>query len=332
MKFLFIGGTGNISTFVSRLVVARGHDLYLLNRGQRPVTIDGAHTLTSDITDLDHVRNLVAGHHFDAVVNWIAFTPPDVERDYTLFKDITGQYVFISSASVYQTPPSHPVITESTPLHNPVWQYSRNKIACEEWLNHAYQREGFPATIVRPSHTYGNMIPATIGSGAGYTNAARMLKGKPVIVPGDGSSLWTLTHADDFAVGFAGLLGNPQAIGHAFHITSDEILTWNQICTILADALGVEPNLVHIPSDVVARLNPEFGAGLLGDKSWSVIFDNTKIKTFVPEFRATIPFYEGVRRVLAWYDEDEGRKRIDTALDSELDRIVAAYQQGLAGL
>jgi len=325
MKVLFIGGTGNISTEVSRLAVARGMDLVLLNRGQRPVDIPGARTITADITRPDEVRAALKGEHFDSVVNWIAYSVADVERDLALFQGITRQYVFISSASAYQKPPLHPVITESTPLHNPAWQYSRDKIACEERLNRAYREDGFPITILRPSHTYDTNFPIAIGGWNTYTIPDRLLRGQPVIVHGDGSSLWTVTHSADFAKGFVPLLGHPQTIGHAFHITSDESLTWNQIYGAMAAALGVEPNFVHIPSEFIAKIDPGLGAGLLGDKAWSVIFDNTKIKTFVPDYIATIPFHEGIRRTLAWYDADPARKRVDPAMTATIERILAAY-------
>jgi nucleoside-diphosphate-sugar epimerase len=324
MRVLFIGGTGNISTAVSQLALARGIDLTVLNRGQR-LPIPGVQHLTADIHQPDQVRRVLGGQVWDVVVNWIAFVPEDIERDLALFQGRTRQYIFISSASVYQKPPTHPVFTESTPLYNPFWEYSRNKIACEERLNRAYREDGFPMTIVRPSHTYGQYFPLAIGGWNTYTLPDRMLRGAPVIVHGDGTSLWTVTHVDDFALGFVGLLGHPRAIGHAFHITSDESLTWNQIYGTIAEALGVTPNFVYIPSDFIARVSPQIGAGLLGDKAHSVLFDNTKIKTFVPEYRATIPFHAGIRRTLAWYDADPARKWVDPAINAEMDRILAAY-------
>jgi nucleoside-diphosphate-sugar epimerase len=327
MKVLFIGGTGNISTSVSRLAVEKGIDLYLLNRGQHRVEIRGAHHIVGDIHQPDKVREALQGQQFDAVVNWIAFTAEDIERDIELFEGQTKQYIFISSASAYQKPPTHPVITESTPLYNPYWDYSQNKIQCEERLEQAYRERDFPSTIVRPSLTYDTHFPIAIGGWGCYTLADRLLNGKKIIVHGDGSSLWTVTHSKDFAVGFVGLLGHPQAIGHAFHITSDELLTWNQIYQTIADALGVQANMVHIASDFIARIDPSLGAGLLGDKAWSVIFDNSKIKTFVPEFQATIPFHSGIRKTLAWFDEDESRKRVDDAVNAQMDTLLAAYEE-----
>lgn len=330
MRVLFIGGTGNISSDVSVLALQQGIELYHLNRGKTArarVTdeIPGVHSLVADYHQTAEMKAVLAGMTFDAVVNWIAFTRQDVEQDIALFSGKTPQYVFISSASAYQKPPAHPIITESTPLHNPYWQYSRDKIACERRLEEAYREEGFPAVIVRPSLTYGTVFPVAIGSWKCYTLADRMLKGKPIIVHGDGSSLWTVTDARDFAKGFVGLLGNPQTLGNAFHITSDEVLTWNQIYETIADALGVKANIVHITSDFIAKVNPGKTGGLLGDKAWSMIFDNTKIKRYVPGFRATIPFREGIRRTLAWFDEDERRKVINAAINEEMDAILTAY-------
>ena len=325
MKVLFIGGTGFISTSVSRLAVAKGIDLYHLNRGLRSPEIPDVKRITADVYKPDEVRAALRDQHFDVVVDWIAYAPADIERDLGLFRGRTGQYIFISSASAYQKPPSHYVITESTPLHNPYWDYSRNKIACEERLLRAYREENFPVTIVRPSLTYGDFnLPIALGGWGCYTLADRLLKGKPIIVHGDGSSLWVATHAEDFGQGFLGLLGNAHAIGHAFHITSDEVLTWNQIYQTIAEALGVEARIVHIASDSIIRVVPEKTGPLLGDKTWSVAFDNRKIKTFVPGFQAVIPFREGVRRTLAWFHADKSRQRVDDAVNAQLDHILAA--------
>jgi nucleoside-diphosphate-sugar epimerase len=323
MRVLFIGGTGDISTSTSRLAVERGIDLVLLHRGETPADIPGAAHLQGDIHQPEQVRQALDGMHFDAVVNWVAYVPEDIERDIALFRGLTDQYVFISSASAYQKPAATPIITESTPLHNPFWRYSRNKAACEARLMAAYDAEDFPVTIVRPSHTYAKRIPGIMGGA--YFMAERMLRGLPVIVHGDGTSLWTLTHSEDFAKGFVGLLGNPHALGHAVHITSDELLNWNQIHEIVGRALGVTPQIVHIPSDFIARVSPNLGPGLLGDKSWSVIFDNSKIKRLVPGYQATIPFHRGIDKVLAWFDEDETRKAVDPAAHAEADAILAAY-------
>jgi len=330
MKILFIGGTGKISTAVSLQVIAKGHELYLLNRGLQSKNPPGCKRLTADINQAKAARAALRDLHFDVVVDWIAFTPADIERDLALFKGRTRQFIFISSASIYQKPPTHFIITESTPLHNPFSDYSSNKIACEERLLRAHREGHFPVTIVRPSYTYNHYFPLAVGGFGCYTLADRLKRGKPIIVHGDGSSLWVMTHAEDFGRGFVGLLGNPQAIGHAFHITSDEVLTWNQIYQTIAEALGVEANIVHIPSDFIAQQAPDLAGSLLGDKSWSVVFDNRKIKSFVPGFQAVIPFYEGIRRTVAWFDADKRRRRVDPAVNAQMEKILKAYR-GKAG-
>jgi nucleoside-diphosphate-sugar epimerase len=325
MRVLFIGGTGRISLAVSRQAINRGIDLYLLNRGSRSEELDGCHHLTADIQQSENVRAALRGLEFDVVVDWIAYTPDEIERDIALFRGRAKQYIHISSASVYQKPPVHYLVTESTPRHNPYSDYSQNKIACEECLLRAYCEEGFPVTIVRPSHTYDRHFPFAIGGSAGYTVADRMKKAQPVIVHGDGASLWVVTHAEDFGGGLLGLMGNEQALGEAFHITSDEVLTWNQIYQTIAEALGVEANIVHIASDFIADVDPSFAGSLLGDKTWSVVFDNSKIKKFVPEFEAVIPFREGIRRTVEWFDAEEGRRNVDKDLNDAMNRILAAY-------
>ncbi len=326
MKVLFIGGTGIISTAVSKQAIAKGIELYHLNRGSHPAVLPGSNRLTADVHQLEDARKVLQDLEFDVVVDWIAYTPEDIERDLSLFRGRTRQFVFISSASAYQKPPVNYLITESTPLYNPYWQYSQNKIACEERLLTAYREEGFPVTIVRPSLTYDPNFPIAIGGWGCYTLADRLKKGLPIIVHGDGSSLWVVTHSDDFARGFLGLLGNPQTLGHAFHITSDEVLTWDQIYRTIAGALGVEPRIVHIPSDFIARVAPQLSGTLLGDKTWSAVFDNTKIKSFVPGFQAVIPFRDGIRRTLAWFAADGKRQRIDEAVNAEMDHILKAYE------
>ena len=324
MKVLFIGGTGIISSACSRLAVQQGIDLYLLNRGQSPRSVvDGAAVLHGDIRDQQSARAALANHTFDAVVDWVAFTPQHIETDLDLFRGRTGQYVFISSASAYQTPPAGLPVTESTVLDNPFWQYSRDKIACEERLVQAYRREKYPITIVRPSHTYDCTLLPMEG---GYTVVDRMLRGKPVIVHGDGTSLWTLTHHTDFARGFNGLLGNSHAIGEAFQITSDEWLSWNQIFQLVAHAAGTEARIVHLPSDLIAAYDPEWGAGLLGDKAHSMIFDNSKIKRLVPDFSCTIPFARGVEEIMAWYNADPARRKVDDNFNRKCDKILSAYK------
>jgi nucleoside-diphosphate-sugar epimerase len=331
VKVLFIGGTGNISTSVSRLCVDRGIDLFLLNRGTRHVSIPRARLIPCDIAEPGAAAAALAGHEWDAVVDWIAFTESQVERDITLFRNRTKQYVFISSASAYQKPPSHPVITESTPLYNPYWEYSRNKIACELRLERAYRDEGFPITIVRPSLTYDTVIPLALGGWTEYTVIERMKTGRPVIVHGDGTSLWTVTHAEDFAKGFTGLIGHQQAIGQSFHITSDELLTWNQIYEAAAEAAGCKPKLVHIASEFICRCEPSLTGTLLGDKALSAIFDNSKIKRFVPEFTATIPFSRGIRRTLEWFDAEPSRRIVTKETQEMMDRILGAYGRLGAG-
>ena len=329
MRALFIGGTGFISAAVSRRAVAEGVDLYLLNRGLRGAPPPGTRGLTADINNHEEVRAVLRGMRFDVVVNWIAYRPEDIERDLSLFKGQVGQYVFISSAAAYQKPPAHYVITEETPLANPFWDYARGKIACEERLRRARAEEGFPATIVRPSHTYETNFPVAVGGGGTYTLADRMKRGLPVVVHGDGTSLWTLTHSEDFARGFLGLLGEPEAIGQAFHITSDEVLTWEQIYRTIAEALGVEANLLHVPSDFITRTVPRLSGTLHGDKKWSAVFDNGKIKRFVPGFRAAVPFREGIRRTVEWFEADERRRRVDESLSEEMNLIVRSYERCL---
>ena len=324
MRVLFIGGTGKISSACSQLAVDRGIELYLLNRGQtdRPIP-SNLHIINGDIRDISSARAALGDLTFDAVVNWIAFTPEHIVTDLELFRGRTKQYVFISSASAYQKPLSGLPITESTLLANPFWEYSRNKIACEEMLVRAYREDNFPFTIVRPSHTYDRtMLPFN----GGFTVVQRMRQGKPVIVHGDGTSLWVLTHHRDFAKGFVPLLGNNHAIGESIHITSDELLTWNQIFQICAEAAGVpNPKLVRVPSEVIASYDPNWGAGLVGDKAHSVIFDNSKLKRLVPDFAASTPFVRGAEEIMAWYDADPARQVIDKRMDQTIDAILADY-------
>ncbi len=327
MKVLFIGGTGNISTTVSTQAVTRGIELYLLNRGKRGLTIPGTKSIIGDINRREDIESVLKGHTWDVVVNWIAFTEQDIVRDYELFRGRTKQYIFISSASVYQKPLAFPFVTESTPLANPFWLYSRNKIACEMTLNCYYRQEQFPVTIVRPSLTYDTVIPVPIGGWTEYTIIDRIKKGKKIIVHGDGTSLFTITHADDFAKGFLGLLGHQQAIGESFHITSDEILTWNQIHEALAEAIECEAQLVHIPSDTLATFDEDLHGSLIGDKATSVIFDNTKIKRFVPGFTAKIPFKQGIRRTLTWFEADPARQVIRKETNAWMDKIINQYEK-----
>ncbi|EYR63201.1 NAD-dependent dehydratase [Actinotalea ferrariae CF5-4] len=325
LKVLFIGGTGIISSACSALAVERGLDLYVLNRGTtsaRPLP-DGATSLQGDVRDPASAREALGGHTFDAVVDWVAFTPDHVRTDLDLFRGRTGQYVLISSASAYQTPAERLPITESTPLRNPFWQYSRDKIACEDLLVQAYRDEGFPATIVRPSHTYDRTL---IPFDAGWTVVERMRQGKPVVVHGDGSSLWTLTHHTDFARGLVPLLGNPRTLGEAFTITGDDVLTWDQIARALAAAAGVEDlRIVHVPSDAIAAEDPEWGASLLGDKAHSSVFDTTKLRSIVPDFTTTVRFEQGAREMVEWFDADPARRVVDERTDALMDRLVERF-------
>jgi nucleoside-diphosphate-sugar epimerase len=332
MKVLFIGGTGIISTACSELAAERGIELTVLNRGRRAAALpEGARSVTVDIEDTAAVAQALGGCHFDAVVDWIAFEPAQIERDIALFCGRTRQYIFISSASAYQKPVGNYLITESTPLANPYWDYSRQKIACEERLMRAYREEGFPITIVRPSLTYGeSQITLAVNSWArSYTAVDRIRRGKKVIVPGDGTSLWVITHNTDFAKGLVGLLAREQAIGHAFHITSDEVMTWDQWYQITAEAAGADLQAVHIPSEFLAACVPESRGGLIGDKAVSVVFDNSKIKRFVPDYCATVPYTRGVRRTIAWFDADPARRLIDEEANARWDKLIDAYERGI---
>lgn len=326
MKVLFIGGTGNISSAVSKLAAERGIDLYLLNRGQRNLEIENIHTIKADITQAEDAEKLKE-HKWDAVVNWIAFNENDIQRDFELFNGKTNQYIFISSASCYQKPPRNYIITELTPLENPVWEYSQNKIKCETLLNRLHTEKDFPVTIVRPSHTYNTVIPLPIAAWTEYTACDRIKRGEKVIVPGDGTSLWTLTHADDFAVGFLGILGLPAAVGETFHITSDEVLSWNQIYEGIGNAFGKKVNMVHIPSDLLSHLNPGMKGTLLGDKSYSAVFDNSKIKKFVPGYKAVVPFSDGIKRTVAWFEADPARRVINKETNDFLDRTIESFEK-----
>ena len=326
LRVLFIGGTGVISSACSRVAVEHGIDLFVLNRGRstdRPLP-PGVTTLRADTREPRSVRQEIKDLDFDAVVDWVAFTPDQVRTDIELFSGRTGQYVFISSASAYQTPPARVPVTESTPLRNPFWAYSRGKIACEDLLVAAYREQGFPATIVRPSHTYDQ---TTVPFDGRWTVLGRMLAGKPVIVHGDGTSLWTLTHHEDFARAFVPLLAHPRTLGEAIQITSDDVLTWNQIAEALAAALGVSAQVVHVPSDAIAAADPDWGAGLLGDKAHSMIFDNAKVRGLVPGWRAVIPFEQGAREIVDWYRADPARQVTDARLDAVMDKLAAAWSQ-----
>ena len=324
MKVLFIGGTGVISAACAAECLDKGYEVILLNRGNKKIDeLHDARHIVADIWDPDSAASLLKHEKFDSVIDWIGFTPERVQKDFELFRDKTEQYIYISSASAYQKPPSHIPIKETEPLDNPYWEYSRLKIACENKLTELYNLHNFPYTIVRPSHTYDKTkIPLQ----GGYTTLNRMLKGKKIIIHGDGSSLWTLTHSRDFAKGFIGLIGNKHSIGEAYHITSDEAMPRNQICAYLAGALGVEPNIVHIPSDFISKYDSAWGEGLLGDKMHSMIFDNSKIRSITPSFKAVIPFKEGAKEIASYYLQDNVNKTIDIEIDKKTDEIITAYE------
>ncbi|WP_127592685.1 SDR family oxidoreductase [Paenibacillus lautus] len=331
MKALFIGGTGTISSAITRKLLEQGCELYLLNRGNRnDVLPEGAHILQADIHDEDRVAQLIQDLEFDVVADFIAFEPADLERDYRLFADKTKQFIFISSASAYQTPLSDYRITEGTPLSNPYWAYSRNKIACEDYLMKQYREHGFPVTIVRPSHTYDERsIPLGVhGSQGSWQVVKRMLENKPVLIHGDGTSLWTLTHNTDFAKGFIGLMGNIHAIGESVQITSDESLTWNQIYQIIADALGVQMNAVHVSSEFLdATSTQDFRGSLLGDKANTVVFDNSKLKRLVPDFVATTRADQGIKQTVGYILAHPEHQREDEEFDLWCDKVVSALEQ-----
>lgn len=331
MKILFIGGTGIISSACSDLAVAQGHELFLVNRTRTtklPVP-EGATVFQADVyAEEARLATLLADQHFDVVVDYVAYTVEDIERDIRLFRDKTDQFVFISSASAYQKPVKNYIITERTPLENPYWDYARNKIACEDRLLFAYLEEGFPVTIIRPSHTYGlTQIPFGVSSWIHpWTVIDRMKRGQKVIVPGDGTSLWVLTWNADFAKALIGLLGNSKTIGESFQITSDEVLTWNQIYLEAYHALRLEPKLIHIPSDLIGTYHPPSFGSLVGDKANSVVFDNSKIKRFVPGYSCEVNWAEGVRRALAWFEAHPEFQTIDEEMNSVWDRIITAYE------
>ncbi len=323
MRVLFIGGTGVISSGVSPLALDQGIDLYLLNRGQSVRSLpEGVTHLQADIHNADEVEAVLGGIDFDAVVNWIAYEPADITRDVARFRNRTEQYVFISSASVYKVPPGTLPLTESAPLVNVHLRYSQRKIACEEVLMRAFREEDFPVTIVRPSHTYDRTQIPVVG---GYTALDRMRRGKEVLIPGDGTSLWTLTHHTDFARGFVGLLGHPQALGEAVHITSDEVFTWNEIYAMVAQAFGLEARFLHVPSDLIHAYDATLGASLLGDMASCKMFDNTKIRRLVPAYRTVIPFHRGVEEIARWHHAHPHHQMVNPALDHTMDRIAKAY-------
>ncbi len=331
MKALFIGGTGTISMAITKQLAANPDwELYLLNRGTRSDNVpENVHVICGDINNEEQTAQQLKDMNFDCVCDFIGFVPAQLERDYRLFKDKTKQFMFISSASAYQKPLSDYLITESTPLANPYWEYSRNKISCEEYLMKMYRENGFPVTIIRPSHTYDerNIPVGAHGNMGGWQVIKRMLDGKPVIVHGDGTSLWTLTHNSDFAKGFIGLMGNVHAIGEAYHITSDESLTWNQIYGLIADALGVSFKPYYVPSDFLHAVSSyDYRGGLMGDKANSVVFDNSKLKRAVPDFCATVRFDMGVKKAVEYILSHEECQQPDEEFDIWCDKVIDAME------
>jgi nucleoside-diphosphate-sugar epimerase len=330
VKVLFLGGTGNISTACVARAVEVGHDVTVLNRGRTASRVRAAvQVVAGDRDDGPFLRQVAEKARFDAVVDFVAFRPEQVEAAIEAFSGRTGQYVFISSTSAYEKPVVRYLITEETPLRNPFWEYARQKIACEERLWRARQQSGFPVTVVRPSYTYGETwIPSGFG-GQDYTVVDRMRRGRPIVCHGDGTSLWVMTAASDFAVGLAGLLGQDRALGEAFHITSDEVLTWQAIYRTIAQAAGAELAMVHVPSELIATMYPERGGSLLGDKAWSVVFDNAKIRRFVPDYRPRVTFAEGMARSIAWFDADPARRTVNEESDRRIERVIAAQRRAV---
>ncbi len=331
MKILLIGGTGTISTSITKELISAGHEVYLLNRGNHPLP-EGAKSILADVhNEQDTLGKIAPLGEWDCVCDFIAFSVDDVMRDYRLFKDRTAQFVFISSASAYRKPPISHIITEKTLLVNPFWEYSRKKIACEEFLLGKYREEGFPVTVIRPSHTYcEKSLPVGLhGEGGSYQVLLRMSQGKRIIVHGDGSSLWTLTNSDDFARAFVPLLGNPATLGEAIQITSDEVLSWNMIYRTIAEEMGVEYRPHYVSSYFLSDVAPkgqDFRGNLIGDKAECAVFDNSKLLSFVPGFKARIPFREGVRRALKYLEENPSARVLDPEFDQWCDRVIDALE------
>lgn len=335
MKALFIGGTGTISSaIVRRLSRDKTWEVWLINRGNRADTVpENVHQIVCDINDEDAVIKAIGNLNFDVVGEFIGFTVDQVERDYRLFKDRTKQYIYISSASAYNKPAASFVITEGTTLANPHWEYSRNKIACENYLMERYREDGFPVTIVRPSHTYDERsIPLGVhGKNGSWQVIKRMMDGKPVIIHGDGESLWHLTFNEDFAIGYTALMGNRHAIGEAFQITGDEVLTWNQIYQTIADALGVELKAYHVSSELLTALGPDydFEGGLTGDKAVSVVFDNSKVKRLAPDLKTNVPLHKGVRICLEYILNHKECMVEDPEFDQWCDKVILTLENAM---
>ena len=331
MKILFIGGTGTISMAITRQLAERGEELYLLNRGSRNYDLPGnVKIIQCDINDEKTVSEKLAGMEFDCVGEFIGFVPAQLERDFRLFAGKTKQFIYISSASAYRKPMQGYVITEETPLENPYWEYSRNKKACEEYLMERYRNDGFPVTIVRPSHTYDERsVPLGVhGNGGSWQAVKRIKEGKPVIIHGDGTSLWTITHNSDFAKAYTGLVGNPAAVGETFHITTDESVSWNEIYGYIAEALGVQLKPYYVSSETLAVLGKQydFTGSLIGDKACSVVFDNSKVKKLVPDFRAEVSAREGIHRTVEYVLTHPECQRDDPEFDKWCDDVIAAVE------
>ena len=335
MKILFIGGTGTISMAITRLLAEQGHELWLLNRGSRNAGLpENVKTIISDIGNEEETAKKLEGMSFDCVGEFIGFVPQQLERDYRLFKGKTGQFIYISSASAYQKPPKGYVITEETPLENPYWEYSRNKKACEDYLMKLYREEGFPVTIVRPSHTYDERsVPLGVhGNGGSWQVVKRIKEGKQVIIHGDGTSLWTITHNSDFAKAYAGLIGNPKAIGEAFHITTDESVSWNEIYKAIADALGVELKPYYVSSQTLADMSDyDLTGSLIGDKANSVVFDNSKVKALVPDFKAEVSAAEGIGKTVRYILDHPEYQNEDKDFDEWCDRVISTLEKAKEG-
>jgi len=329
MKILFIGGTGNISKAALDLASKSDAEIFMLNRGNNLYDIPKrVRFIKGDIREFNFIKQCLKCYKFDVVIDWIAYNPNHIVNDIKLFGSQLKQYVFISSASVYEKPPSNYIITEKTPLSNPFWEYAQNKIRCENMLHDEYQRSSFPFTIVRPSHTYHKRVPYVFNSKLHpWTLIDRLINGEKIIVPGDGTSLWTLTHSLDFAKGFIGLIGNDKAIGETFHITSDEVLTWNEILNEIADTVDVKPNVIHIPSDFICHLSPSHFGSLIGDKSNSIVFDNSKIRSFVPSFTANISFKNGIKESVSWYKSNPQLCTVDDNFNQLTNNIINAYEK-----
>jgi nucleoside-diphosphate-sugar epimerase len=327
MNILFIGGTGNISTDCAALLHQQGHKIYILSRGRNPLSTEYT-AVRADRKDLSAARSALKGIRLDAVLNFIGYEVADIELDFQLFSGAIGQYVFISSATVYAKPPQRLPVTEDAPLGNDFWEYAQKKLKCEQFLQQRHKTDGFPVTIVRPSHTYSHKWIPNILASSSYSFAARLEKGKPVFVPDDGTNPWTLTATSDFAVGFAGLVGNSEAIGEVFHITSDETLTWPQIYSEIASALGApSPNIVKIPTDFLCQIDSELTGPLKGDKSHPAVFDNSKIKRFVSEFECRKPFAAGIRESVAWLRQHPEQQNPNPKVDATMDSVIAAWEK-----